>query len=268
MLTFRPLWQRESGFCRQDIGKTDAVDATAVALVSLHRQLQPVSAEGASELLRLLADRRDELVEERRRTVNRLHRHLRDLVPGGAPLQLSARSAATVLAKVRPVAAVQTERKAVARDLLADIRRLDRALIDNRKRCAQAVAQSGTRLTEIYGISDVLAVKILGHTGDIGRFPTADHFASYAGTAPIEASSGDTVRHRLSRSGNRQLNHAIHMAAHVQTIRPGQGRDYYLKKMAEGKNPSEAKRALKRQITKSIYRHLQPATAQPVNTAA
>ena len=73
-------------------------------------------------------------------------------------------------------------------------------------------------------VAGVLAAKILG---DIGRFPSADRLASYAGTAPIEASSGDVVRHRLSRHGNRQLNHAIHLAAHVQTIRPGPGRDYY-----------------------------------------
>lgn len=71
----------------------------------------------------------------------------------------------------------------------------------------------------------MLAVKILGHASDISRLPSADHFASYAGTAPIQASSGDKVGHRLSRAGNRQLNHAIHIAGHVQATRPGRGRD-------------------------------------------
>ena len=144
----------------------------------------------------------------------------------------------------------------MARDLLADIRRLDRAIADNRRRCATAVASSGTSLTEITGISDVLAAKILGHVGDIGRFPSADHLASYAGTAPIEASSGDVVRHRLSRRGNRQLNNAIHLAAHVQTIFPGPGRDYYQRRLAAGNSRTEALRLLKRQLTKAIYRVL------------
>ena len=85
------------------------------------------------------------------------------------------------------------------------------------RQSAAAVAASGTTLTQLAGISDVLAAKILGHIGDIGRFPSADRLASYAGTAPIEASSGDVVRHRLSRHGNRQLNNAIHLAAHTQT---------------------------------------------------
>ena len=144
----------------------------------------------------------------------------------------------------------------MARDLLVDVRRLDRALAENRRRCAAAVAASGTTLTQLAGISDVLAAKILGHIGDIGRFPSADRLASYAGTAPIEASSGDAVRHRLSRHGNRQLNNAIHLAAHTQTIRPGPGRDYYQRRRDTGNSRNEALRLLKRQLTKTIYRTL------------
>ena len=206
--------------------------------------------------LRLLADRRDELTSERRRTINRLHRHLRDLIAGGAPTQLSTKQAAALLAKVRPRDGVEAERKQMARDLLVDVRRLDRALAENRRRCAAAVAASDTTLTQLAGISDVLAAKILGHIGDIGRFPSADCLASYAGTAPIEASSGDVIRHRLSRHGNRQLNNAIHLAAHTQTIRPGPGRDYYQRRRDTGNSRNEALRLLKRQLTKTIYRAL------------
>ena len=202
--------------------KTDHIDARAVALVAAQRpDLPRVTADDHCRVLRLLADRRDELTSERRRTINRLHRHLRDLIAGGAPTQLNAKEAAGLLAKVRPRDGVESERKQMARDLLVDVRRLDRAIAQNRRRCAAAVAASGTSLCDLAGISDVLAAKILGHIGDIGRFPSADRLASYAGTAPIEASSGDVVRHRLSRHGNRQLNHAIHLAAHTQTIRPG-----------------------------------------------
>ena len=136
------------------------------------------------------------------------------------------------------------------------MRRLDRALAENRRRCAAAVAASGTTPTQLAGISDVLATKILGHIGDIGRFPSADRLAGYAGTAPIEASSGEVVRHRLSRHGNRQLNNAIHLAAHTQTIRPGPGRDYYQRRRDTGNSRNEALRLLKRQLTKTIYRTL------------
>ncbi len=233
--------------------KTDHIDA----LVAVQRpDLARVTADDHTRVLRLLADRRDELTRERRRTMNRLHRHLRDLIPGGAPLHLTAVKAAALLNKVRPGDAVETERKQMARDLVADVRRLDKAIADNRRRCATAVAASGTSLTEITGISDVLAAKILGHIGDINRFPSADHLASYAGTAPIEASSGDVVRHRLSRRGNRKLNNAIHLAAHVQTIFAGPGRDYYQRRLAGGNSRTEAKRLLKRQLTKAIYRTL------------
>lgn len=104
----------------------------------------------------------------------------------------------------------------------------------------------------------MLAAKILGHVADIGRFPSADHLASYAGTAPIEASSGDVVRHRLSRRGNRQLNIAIHLAAHVQTIFPGPGRDYYQRRLGAGNSRLEALRLLKRQLTKPSTGPLSP----------
>ena len=93
---------------------------------------------------------------------------------------------------------VDLERKAMARQLIADLRRIDRALIENRRRCAPRSPPRGSTLTDIFGISDVLAAKILGHTGDITRFASADHFASYTGTAPIEVSSGEQRRHRLS----------------------------------------------------------------------
>ena len=166
-----------------------------------------------------------------------MHRLLRELRPGGAPRQLSAQRASRLLATIRPFGAVDIKRKAIARQLIADVHRIDRALIDNRRRCSQAVAASSTTLTEIFNISEVLAAKILGHTGDITRFANADHYASYTGTAPIEVSSGEQRRHRLSRAGNRSLNHALHLAARVQTMHPGPGRTHYQRKQAEHKTP-------------------------------
>ena len=237
--------------------KTDGIDAISVASAALRgRGIRPVVREDSSSVLRLLSDRRDELTAERRRTVNRLHRVLRDLVPGGAPQELSATRAAAILRGIRPSNVVDTERKAIARELLADVRRLDRALAENRKRCAEAVAMADTSLVQVLGISEVLATKILGHTRNITRFGSADHFANYSGTAPIEASSGDSKRHRLSRRGNRSLNNALHLAARVQTMHSGPGRTYYRRKLAEAKSPAEALRCLKRQLAKVVYRHL------------
>ena len=207
-------------------------------------------------MLRLLADRRDELSQQRRQAVNRLHRHLRDLVPGAAPTSLTADGAAQVLSRLRPRDPVAIERKHVARQLIAEIRRLDKELKDNRQRTCEVVEACATTLTDVFGISYVLAAKILGHTGPIGRFATAGAFASYTGTAPIEVSSGDAVRHRLSRAGNRKLNTALHLVAHVQRMHPGPGHDYYRRKIDEGKSPREAMRCLKRQLARVIYRRL------------
>jgi len=237
--------------------KTDGIDAASVARVAQSQpDLRRVGREDHSEVLRLLSDRRDELTAERRRVVNRLHHLLRDLLPGGAPTELSAAAASGMLGQIRPGTAVDCERKAMARALVTDIRRIDRALTQSRARCAAAVAASGTTLTSIFGISDVLAAKILGHTGDVSRFGSGDRFASYTGTAPIEVSSGEVTRHRLSRSGNRSLNNALHLAARVQTMHPGPGRDHYERKLTEHKSAREALRSLKRQLAKVVYRQL------------
>ena len=220
------------------------------------RTLRQVAREDHATVLRLLSDRRDELNQERRRTINRLHRLLRDLSPGGAPTDLAANDAAALLRTLRPVTVVEIERKSMARELISDVRRLDRDLAANRKRCAEAVSASGSTLPRIPGISEVLAAKILGHTGDITRFATAGHYASYTGTAPIEASSGDIRRHRLCRAGNRSLNNALHLAARVQVMHPGLGQDHYRRKLAEHKTSREALRSLKRQLAKVVYREL------------
>jgi len=93
-------------------------------------------------------------------------------------------------------------------------------------------------------------------SGDVHRFPSRHHYASYCGTAPIEASSGDLRRHRLSRAGNRQLNSAMHVIAVCQARDPGPGRDHYRRKLAEAKTPAEARRSLKRQLSNVVYKHL------------
>jgi transposase len=205
--------------------KTDLADACSVATAALHhRRLRPVALEDQTVIFRLLSDRRDDLVAERTRTLSRLHVLLCDLQPGGANRELSATRAAALLRRVHPITIVDVERKRIAHQLLADVRRLDRQVKRASQAIRTAVGEHGTTLTQVYGIGPVLAAKLLGHSGDISRFPDRDHFASYTGTAPVEASSGDVRRHRLNRGGNRQLNTALHLIAVCQIRDPSPGR--------------------------------------------
>jgi transposase len=237
--------------------KTDVTDGASVAHVALrHPSLRQVATEDQSTILRLLAERRDDLAHERTRILNRLHGLLRDLIPGGAPVALSADKAAALLRTARPKTATDACRRDLARELLNDLRRVDRQLKDSEAAQRDAVAATGSTLTEVHGIAVVLSAKILGHVGDVNRFPTADHFASYTGTSPLDASSGNRNRHRLNTGGNRQLNSALHTIAVCQARDPGPGRTYYQRKLSEGKTPAEARRALKRRLANIIYRHL------------
>jgi transposase len=237
--------------------KTDVNDAATVALVAQHhRRLRRVQAEDLASVIRLVSDHRDDLVAEHTSGVNRLHRLLRDLIPGGAKTGISTRQAADLLRRVRPVTATETARKQLARDLIVGLRALEARTKTLTDQLGALVAQSGTTLTDIPGVASIVAAKVIGHTGDIARFPDQHHFASFNGTAPIDASSGNQTRHRLSRRGDRQLNAAIHVIAIYQISHPGPGRDYYLKKLAEAKTPKEARRALKRRLSDTVYRRL------------
>jgi transposase len=136
------------------------------------------------------------------------------------------------------------------------VRRLDRQVKTASQAIGQAVRKHGTTLTEVFGVGPVLAAKLLGHAGDVTRFPDRDHFASYTGTAPVEASSGDVRRHRLNRAGNRQLNTALHLIAVCQIRDPSPGQAYYRRKLIEAKTPEEARRSLKRHLANVVYSHL------------
>jgi transposase len=238
--------------------KNDPNDALSTAIAGLrHRDLRPVVADNHAAVLRLLADRHKDLVALRTQTACRLHVALRELIAGGAPLRLKADRAATLLRAVRPANAVDVERKRLAHDLLGDVRRLDRDITAIKARIADAVRAADTALLEIHGVGPIVAAIILGQVGDPRRFPTRDRFASYNGTAPIEASSRQRARHRLNPRGNRQLNHALHLIAVTQVGHDTAGRAYYERKLAEGKTKKEALRALKRRISDAVWRQLQ-----------
>jgi len=237
--------------------KNDPNDALSTAIAALRdRQLRTVAPENHTMVLRLLADRHQDLTRLRTQAVCRLHALLAALTPGGVQKRLSANDAAVFLRRVHPTNAVETERKSLALELVADVRRLDRAILAVKARTKTAVAASGTTVTDITGVGPIVAALLVGHVGDVTRFPDAGHFASYNGTAPIEASSGPKVRHRLNPRGNRQLNHALHIAAVVQIRHDSPGRDYHQRKLEEGKTPKEALRALKRRISDAVYKKL------------
>ncbi len=237
--------------------KNDRMDATYVALAALRNErLADVSEEEHAAVLRMLSERREDLIKERTRTLNRLHGLLRGLVPGGAGKNLSADKAARVLRGVRPQSGPARARRRLAADLIRDVRRLERQVRDLESRIREAVEEASTSLIGLFGVGPILAAKIIGRVGTVARFPGKAHFASYTGTAPIEASSGDVLRHRLSRAGNRQLNHALHMIAICQVRHVTEGRAYYRRKLAEGKSEREALRCLKRRISDAVFKQL------------
>jgi len=237
--------------------KTDPHDARSAALVALrHRGLRPVKPVDHGVVLRLLANRYHDLTASRTQAICRLHALLCLLIPGGVGGQLTAPRAARALRSIRPVELVDLERKRMAGDLLADVRRIDNQLHDLKNRITEAVAASGTSVVEVHGVGPIVAGILIGHSGDVCRFPSAGHYARYNATAPIEASSGPKIRHRFNPRGNRQLNHALHVAAITQVAHDTPGRAYYERKRAEGKSPKEALRALKRRISDAVYRQL------------
>ena len=237
--------------------KTDDADAYAVAVAGLRaRELQVVRPDDTTEILRLLTARRQEVVEARIATVNRLHVVLCQLIPGGAKRHLSATKARPMLSAVRPRDAVGKARKQLALDYAGELDRLDARLKQLKRQIGEVLAEDPTTLTQIDGIATINAAKILAEVSDVRRFASRHHFASYTGTAPIDVSSGENNRHRLNRGGNRRLNHALHIAAVVQYRIPGAGQDYYRRKRAAGKTHNEALRCLKRRISDAVYRHL------------
>ena len=218
--------------------KNDGLDALATALAaSRNERLAAMDPEADSEVLRLLSERREDLVAERTRALNRLHGLLRDLLPGGVAGKLSADRAARILRGMRSQGCTSDRlRRRLASEVLRDVRMLDRKIVDLNTRVEAEVEASRTTLPEIFGVGPILAATIFGAVGDVGRFPTKAHFASYSGTAPVEASSGKVVRHRLSLGGNRKLNYALHMVATSQARSNALGGAYYRKKLAEGKS--------------------------------
>ena len=242
--------------------KTDALDAHSVAVVAVRTaNLRVLKVDGHLEALRMLTDRRETLTRRRVQTVCRLQALLAQLLPGQAKRDITALQAKKMLASVRPRDIAGKTRRRIAAEELAELI----AVEDKIKKAAELKAMvlaRGSKLMNIHGVGAVVAARILADVGDAARFADRNRFASWTGTAPLDASSGEQNRHRLSRAGNRRVNHMIHIAAVTQLRLDTEGRDYYRRKRAAGKKPKEALRCLKRRISDSIYKQL---TADTLN---
>ena len=245
--------------------KTDQVDALVIARVALrdHTLAAPTYWEDTEDL-RVLVTYRRELVKDRTAQANRLHADLGKLRPGyhqNIP-RLTTRKALDQAMKL--LWRDTTPHGRVAKQRIRRLRQLDTGIKQLTAEIKTMVDQSRTRLLDIHGVGVLVAATILSEVGNPHRYATKDKFAMANGTAPLEASSGRVMRHRLNRGGNRQLNRAIHTAALTQIARPdSEGRRYYQKLKTRGKTHREAIRVLKRRISDRIWTHLQPPKTSP-----
>ncbi len=254
-------------------GKSDPIDALAVARGFLREPDLPVAShDEVSRELKLLVDRREVLVAQRTATINRLLWRVHELDPGHAPKARSLN-----LAKHRRVigdwlATVPGLVAELARDELADITRLTEAINTLAKRIAERVRAVGPGLLSLPGCGELTAAKLVGEVAGVTRFKSEAAFARHAGVAPIPVWSGNTAgRVRMTRSGNRQLNAALHRIAVTQIRLDGLGQAYYRHRLAAGHSTTEALRCLKRRLSRVVFRHLHADhrnRTQPCQTAA
>ncbi len=215
------------------VNKNDPSDARSVAIVALRSpSCLPVRPDDHATVLKIWARRHRDLSRARTQVACRLHAALCELVPGGVSKEIRAAHAARLLEQAGPGGAVRQARLELAAELTAGLRRIDAQLRVTRNKLAAAIRACGSTVTRVSGVGPVIAATVIGDVRDVSRFASRDCFAACDGTAPIEVSSGNRRVHRLSRRGNRRLNHAIHMAAITQIrCRHSEGRAYYDKKL-------------------------------------
>ena len=234
--------------------KTDPVDAHSVAMVALRSPgLVRVQVDDDLVVMGMLADRRDELGRARTQTVNRLHRLLLELFPGGAKQFLSAQQARAMPATIRPRDLPGRTRRRLAAELITELEATGKKMKSLEKELTALVTARGSTLLDLHGIGPSGAARLLADAGDIHRFADRDRFASWNGTAPLDASSGNQERHRLSRAGNRRINRVLHIMAIVQLRNQTRGRACYDARKAGGMPSMMAMRALKRRLSNVVF---------------
>lgn len=240
---------------RHSQGKSDRVDAFSVAkVVAIGEGLCKPKFSKVHEELKLLVDERKSLVRVKTQLINQIHCDLVILRPG-YDKQIPSLNRKYQLARARAVLKEDGSlRASLALDRLDEIDRISARIGVLERRIKEMVLASGTTLHHQHGISYLLAATILGEVGHLSRVGSEGAFAMLNGTAPLEASSGKVVHHRLNRRGNRQLNYAIHTVAVVRARSDERSKAFMLKKRQEGKSYKDAMRCLKRHISNDIYR--------------
>ena len=238
-------------------GKSDPIDALAVARAALREPDLPVATlDGVEREVRLLVDHREDLVAERTRAQNRLRWHLHELDPGSEPAARSLDRTLVLDRLARELAAASGTVGRIARELVGHIRALTATIDDLEREIGRLVADLAPALLELPGCGRLTAAKLVGETAGVGRFRSAAAFARHNGTAPVEVWSGNAERHRLSRTGNRQLNVALHRIAITQIRLGGRGRQYFDHRRAAGDTKTEAIRALRRRVSDEVFRRM------------
>ena len=238
-------------------GKSDPIDALAVARAALREPGLPVATlDGPEREVRLLVDHREDLVASRTQAQNRLRWHLHELMPGEEPVPRALDRAHVLLAletRLRDEPGVVAR---LARDLVVGIRELTATINGLEREIGNLVEAMSPALLALTGCGRLTAAKLVGEAAGIGRFRSKAAFARHNGSAPVPVWSGNVVRHRLSRGGNRQLNVALHRIAITQMQRPGPGREYIEHRRSAGDTKTEAIRALRRRISDEVFRRM------------
>ena len=242
-------------------GKSDPIDALAVARAALREPNLPAARlDGPDRELRLLVDHRDDLVAERTRAINRLRWHLHELDPEQEP-------AARSLNRLRPLDKLASQLDGsdglvarLARELTERCRQLTLEINQLEQEIAALAETLAPSLLSICGCGPLTAAKIVGETAGIDRFRSPAAYARHNGTAPLPVWSSNHARHRLSRTGNRQLNTAIHRIALTQAQHHPDAKTMIARRKAQGDGGLEALRILKRRLSDVVYRALQTDT--------
>jgi transposase len=259
-----PKLMADSRRSARTYGKSDPIDALAVARAALREPDLPTARlDGAERIIRLLVDHRDDLVGERTRIMSRLRWHLHELDPTWAPKPRSLDRPTTWtaieahLAGLEPTTTIEMTLTRVARDLVERCRQLTRSINQLRDEITPLVTSLAPALLAIVGCGPLTAAKIVAETAGIARFRSANAYARHTGTAPLPVWSANHPRHRLSRTGNRQLNAALHRIALTQARWHPGARALLARRRAQGNGTREAFRVLKRRLNDVVYRALQ-----------